>query len=355
LHRYADLTEPRAHGRSLRRRRRAHDIAFGATDEEQSAENTVTVVDCALHPTYALRNRDRLRPDAPSDPAQRCGLYMPSRTVRDADTEVDFAVLWLSRPLPHSVADPVGTAAGQVMVTPERIVETPPALGASFTGTAVGFGGTTLAGGGTGTRRVRVEEFVMGNGVVERAFVTSGQDSGGPLFLSDGSSRAVVAVSSSQIAWGALDRATVRDWIGSRLDEEGDGRADIFCPRGTLGSDPLASAENDRDGDGHLDGADTCPQRHLRATRLRRAVRRERLRLRAPAAARGGHRLPDPQRARRAEGDHGRRVRAAPLLDRNHGRVHGLSAQDRGDRSLVLARGRDLRPAGRDEHVHEDG
>jgi hypothetical protein len=136
-------------------------IALAATDGEQSAENTVAVMGCSLHPTFAALNSDRLRPDAPSDPGQRCGLYTPSRSVRDVDTEVDFAVLWLARPLPHPVVDPVGTAAGHVMVTPERIVETPPALATSFIGTAVGYGGTAVGGGGTGTRRVRVEEFVM--------------------------------------------------------------------------------------------------------------------------------------------------------------------------------------------------
>jgi hypothetical protein len=248
---------------------------------------TIEVGGCAMMNDYTVASRTRIHPavlghDPPASESEaralgdRCGVLSRAPVPVEAEhIAADLAVLHLARPVPPANRPADIVHAPDVRVDPVTVLETPAEIpgGAEFI--AVGYGSIFRPGTGpaegTGVRRYRFLEGFRASASIFRlpeAIVSSG-DSGGPLLVVGPDSTLVGGVASTG---GDVSRWTVPagvsterpdpavSWIRERVDGNGDGRPDLFCPGGQRREYELGlTASEDADGDGHRDSADTCP------------------------------------------------------------------------------------------------
>ncbi|MGD8854656.1 MAG: trypsin-like serine protease, partial [Gammaproteobacteria bacterium] len=242
-------------------------VSFVARDSDKNPDNTFDVANCYTHPTYNRRNATHAKPEfRDTDLGDRCGVM---RETTELFPTVDFALLQLERPVPHEIYNAARADAGEIFTMPVSIATTLPDPGETFNAIAVGYGrtyrtGLYSAGHGVpdgGIRRIKHLSLTMRSGTISATGTLGHGDSGGPLFINRGGGNIeIVGVASSEDDWAILSDEFARSWLESRIDGNGDGRPDTFCVRGTHGVDPTADAANDADGDGYLDGFDSCPE-----------------------------------------------------------------------------------------------
>jgi hypothetical protein len=244
-------------------------------DSRDSARE-IGIAGCSLHPQFVEWNAHLLRSEftegrTTARAVAAVGQQCATMTLRQGDwhpdgVPFDLAVLQLERPVPHEIPNPLERGAGSVAETPIELATSFPS--GTIEGILVGYGFTGGTGGGSGIRRYRTVEARMGSREIRLPFrATDSGDSGGPMLLPTGNRYSVAGVisatsgsgSSSQSHVASLDRAQVRSWIKRQTDRDGNGEADIFCGARDLDSASEATPATDRDGDGHLDGKDTCP------------------------------------------------------------------------------------------------
>lgn len=68
-----------------------------------------------------------------------------------------------------------------------------------------------------------------------------------------------MGVASVEGRWASIFTGAFHTWVESRIDTDGDGRHDTYCPDGRRGANPAGVSGNDVDGDGYLDHEDVCP------------------------------------------------------------------------------------------------
>lgn len=247
---------------------------FAAVRASATLDDRVRIVGCHMNPAYTrfFPLAERVREEYPpgtadeemyDDLGDRCGVLARGiSTLGPLETRQDFAVLQLSRPIPPPLLDATSAFAGTIFTSATPLAPTALEVGTLVEGVAVGYGGTILgSGSGGGVRRFKgvAVSVTMGRIFEATSQVTAPGDSGGPLLRSVGGGYEVVGVASVQGDWVDVTRHDAAAWIRSRLDLDGDGRFDTHCGPRHRGASFLANASTDADGDGYLDGDDSCP------------------------------------------------------------------------------------------------
>ena len=262
-------------------------------------QRRIPIAQCHMDPAHTVGRaaflRESLRDTRPLDViaaslADQCGVL----DVNRAQIIDHLAVLQLARPIPPSaVAENAGIVAGEVFVDPAHILDpldtrvTIPNL------VAVGYGENFVDPSAASVRRFIPVDSVHSTTDVPDPFlpdlplgfiftitsrgILAPGDEGGPLFVNGLPGFAILGVAEGGVpvdpafpvppvpepggsVWiGAGSYAPYRDWAQSTFDLDGDRRVDSACGALRRGINSDVDEFNDPDGDGYINGEDSCP------------------------------------------------------------------------------------------------